>query len=179
MPSFLTPAFLAGLLAVAIPILVHLRMRERKTSQPFPSLMFVRRIPHKSFRRRTLQNLMLFAARALAVILLCLAFARPFFPVRAEDAVALAGPSGRVIALDVSASMGYEGVFERAVAEAERSITGAKGSVFSSFPMRSRASRRRRRIMGRRSPLSAAPVPVFARRASPPPFGSPVTGWAS
>lgn len=38
MPIFLSPVFLAGLLALAIPILVHLRMRERKTSQPFPSL---------------------------------------------------------------------------------------------------------------------------------------------
>lgn len=126
MPSFLSPAFLAGLLAVAIPILVHLRMRERRTSQPFPSLMFVRRIPHKSFRRRTLQNLLLFAARALALVLLCLAFARPFFPVKAGTDNSLAGPLGRVIALDVSASMQYQGVFPRAVAEAERAIRELK-----------------------------------------------------
>ncbi len=122
MPSFLTPAFLAGFLALAIPILVHLRMRERRTAQPFPSLMFVRRIPHKSFRRRTLQNLLLFAARALAVVLLCVAFARPFFPANASSRTALAGPSGRIIALDVSASMRYEGVFPRALAQAEQAI---------------------------------------------------------
>lgn len=122
MPSFLSPAFLAGLLTLAIPILVHLRMRERRTSQPFPSLMFVRRIPHKSFRRRTLQNLLLFAARALALILLSVAFARPYFPVEAGAGAALAGPVGRVVALDVSASMGYEGVFARARVEAERAI---------------------------------------------------------
>ena len=119
MPSLLAPAFLGGLLAIAIPILVHLRMRERKTAQPFPSLMFVRRIPHKSFRRRTLQNLLLFAARTLAVALLCLAFARPFFPAKAGDNAALAGPVGRIVALDVSASMRYEGVFPRALAQAE------------------------------------------------------------
>ena len=128
MPSFLSPAFLAGLLAVAIPILVHLRMRERRTSQPFPSLMFVRRIPHKSFRRRTLQNLVLFAARSLALVLLCLAFARPFFPVKAGADGALAGPLARVIALDVSASMQYQGVFPRAMAEAERAIRELKPS---------------------------------------------------
>ncbi len=122
MPSFLTPAFLAGLVALAVPILVHLRMRERKTPLPFPSLMFVRRIPHKSLRRRTLQNLPLFAARALAVTLLCLAFARPFFPVEAGGAASPTGPVGRVIALDVSASMGYEGVFPRALAQAEQAI---------------------------------------------------------
>lgn len=121
MPSLLSPLFLAGLLAVAIPILVHLRMRERKTAQPFPSLMFVRRVPHKSFRRRTLQNLALLAARTLAVVLLSIAFARPFFPVRAGEA-ALLGPVGRVVALDVSASMGYEGVFPRALALAEQAV---------------------------------------------------------
>ncbi len=128
MPAFLSPAFLAGLLAVAIPILVHLRMRERRTSQPFPSLMFVRRIPHKSFRRRTLQNLLLFAARSLALVLLSLAFARPFFPVKAGADGALAGPLARVIALDVSASMQYQGVFPRALAEAERAIRELKPS---------------------------------------------------
>ncbi|MBX7187392.1 MAG: BatA and WFA domain-containing protein [Vicinamibacteria bacterium] len=122
MPSLLSPAFLAGLLALVVPILVHLRMRERRTSQPFPSLMFVRRIPHKSLRRRTLQNLLLFSARALALSILCLAFARPFFPVEAGSAAALTGPLGRVVALDVSASMRYEGVFPRALAEAERAI---------------------------------------------------------
>jgi hypothetical protein len=121
-PSLLAPAFLAGLLAVVVPILVHLRMRERKTSQPLPSLMFVRRIPHKSFRRRTLQDLLLFAARALAIILLSLAFARPFFPRNALGLAAAAGPVGRIVALDVSASMRYEGVFARGLAEAERAI---------------------------------------------------------
>jgi len=127
-PSFLSPAFLAGLLAVAIPVLVHLRMRERRTSQPFPSLMFVRRIPHKSFRRRTPQNLLLFAARTLALVLLSLAFARPFFPVKAGTDRGAMGPLGRVIALDVSASMQYEAVFPRAVAEAERAIRELKPS---------------------------------------------------
>lgn len=128
MPSLLSPAFLAGLLALTIPILVHLRMRERRTSQPFPSLMFVRRIPHKSFRRRTLQNLLLFSARSLALILLCLAFARPFFPVTDADAGALRGPLGRVVALDVSASMRYDGVFPRAIAQAEQAIREVSGA---------------------------------------------------
>lgn len=126
MPSFLSPGFLAGLLAVTIPILVHLRMRERRTSQPFPSLMFVRRIPHKSFRRRPLQNLLLFTARTLALVLLCLAFARPFFPVEAGADAGATGPLGRVVALDVSASMQYEGVFARALAEAEQAIRELK-----------------------------------------------------
>lgn len=128
MPSLLSPFFLAGLLAVAVPVLVHLRLRERRTAQPFPSLMFIRRVPHKSYRRRTLQDLALFTARALAVVLLCLAFARPFFPVRAGGGAPLTGPVGRVVALDISASMGYEGVFARAQAAAEQAVREAAES---------------------------------------------------
>jgi hypothetical protein len=125
MPGLLSPAFLAGLLALAIPILVHLRLREKRVSVPFPSLMFVRRIPHKSSRRRTLQNLLLFAARSLALILLCFAFARPFFQSRTAAASGRAGVLGRVVALDVSASMRYEGVFPRALAAAESALREA------------------------------------------------------
>ncbi len=125
MPSLLSPIFLAGLLARTTPSLVHRRMRGRKTSPPCASLMSFRRVPHKSYRRRTLQDLALFAARALAIVLLCFAFARPFFPVRAEEGTALAGPMGRVVALDVSASMGYEGVFARARAAAEQAVREA------------------------------------------------------
>jgi len=50
--TFLTPAFLIGLSALAIPVLVHLIQRERKRVVEFPSLMFVRRIPYQSVRRR-------------------------------------------------------------------------------------------------------------------------------
>jgi hypothetical protein len=44
--SFLAPALLAGLLAIAIPIVVHLVQRDRRTIVAFPSLMFLRRIPN-------------------------------------------------------------------------------------------------------------------------------------
>ena len=121
MPSLLAPAFLAGLVALLVPVLVHLRMRERKASVPFPSLMFIQRVPHKSLRRRTLQNLVVFAARCLAIGVLCFAFARPFFPASAVGATPT-GPVGRVIALDVSGSMSYGDVFVRATAEAAKVV---------------------------------------------------------
>ena len=50
--SFLSPLFFAGLAALAIPVLIHLIQRERKTIVEFPSLMFLRRIPYQSVRRR-------------------------------------------------------------------------------------------------------------------------------
>ena len=54
--SFLAPLFLAGLVAVAVPILVHLIQRERKNIVEFPSLMFIRRIPYQSVERRRIHN---------------------------------------------------------------------------------------------------------------------------
>ena len=51
--SFLTPAFFVGLLAIGIPILIHLTQKEKKTIIDFPSLMFLRRIPYTSVRRRS------------------------------------------------------------------------------------------------------------------------------
>ena len=53
MPSgFLAPWFLGGLALVAIPVLVHLTRRDRAAPVPFPSLMFVRRLPQATTRRR-------------------------------------------------------------------------------------------------------------------------------
>ena len=75
--SFLAPALLAGLLAIAIPIVVHLVQRERRTTQAFPSLMFLRRIPNQSVRRRAIRHWPLLALRILAFVLIALAFARP------------------------------------------------------------------------------------------------------
>ena len=76
--AFLVPAFLAGLAAIAIPVFVHLRHRERKEPVRFPSLMFLRRIPFREVRRQQIHQWPLFLLRVLAVALLVFAFARPF-----------------------------------------------------------------------------------------------------
>lgn len=44
-PAFLVPAFLAGVAALAVPIVLHLRDREEGRSIRFPSLMFLERLP--------------------------------------------------------------------------------------------------------------------------------------
>src|SRR5688572_5229871 len=77
--SFLNPFFLLGLAAIAAPILVHLVRRTRARRVEFPALYFVRQIPQRTIRRRTLHNLLLLILRCLAVLLLVFAFTRPFF----------------------------------------------------------------------------------------------------
>jgi hypothetical protein len=123
--SFLAPLFLAGLAALAIPILIHLTDRERRDVVVFPSLMFVQRIPHQTVRRQRIRNWVLFLLRSAAVALLVLAFARPLVD-RVGAAGALRGGRELVILLDRSYSMAYGDRWSRALAAAERAFDGVR-----------------------------------------------------
>jgi aerotolerance regulator-like protein/VWA domain-containing protein len=120
--GFLAPAFLAGLALLAVPVLVHLTHRPRSTTVPFPSLMFLQRIPYKSSRRRTLRNRLLFALRCAALALLAAAFARPFLGSRGTLAASAGQGRTRVILLDRSGSMAYGERWAKGVAAARRAI---------------------------------------------------------
>jgi hypothetical protein len=122
--AFLNPIFLLGVMAAALPVLVHLVRRTRAERLQFPSLMFLRRIEQKTIRQRRLRNLLLLAMRCMALLLLALAFARPYFSGHNTSASG-SGKSASVILLDVSYSMRYPGVFERARAAARDRINGA------------------------------------------------------
>jgi hypothetical protein len=123
--SFLFPAFLIGLAALAVPIIIHLTRRQSKQSIDFPSLMFVQQIPHRSTQRRSIRNWPLFLMRCAAVALITLAFARPLFD-REETAAAAATTGARevVVLLDRSHSMGMGGRWERAKSAALEQLDG-------------------------------------------------------
>src|SRR5215467_15485926 len=101
--AFINPFFLIGVLAATIPVVVHLVRRTRAPRVPFPSLMFIRQIEQKTIRRRRLRNLWLLVLRCLALLLLALAFSRPYIAAGNRDLASLAGTG--VILLDVSYSM--------------------------------------------------------------------------
>ncbi len=120
---FLAPLFFLGLAAIAVPIFVHLIQRERKDIIAFPSLMFLSRIPYQSVERRRIHNWWLLLLRIAAMLLVIVAFSRPFLnrdPVRA--AAATTGAREVVILLDRSASMGYGDHWSRAQAEARKIV---------------------------------------------------------
>ena len=122
--SFLAPLFFAGLVAVAVPILVHLTNRDRRSVVRFPSLKFLTKIPYRQMRRQRIQHWFLFAVRVLAIVLLVAAFSRPLIEGALVAATDDAPGREVIIALDRSYSMAYGDTWQRAVdatAEAIRS----------------------------------------------------------
>ncbi len=120
--GFFTPWFLAGAVAVGLPIWLHLLRKHRSTPLPFASLMFFEQHVQSSIKHRRLRYLVLFALRTLLILLLVLAFAQPYIrqnilPTRRTGEVA-------VLAIDNSLSMRAGDRFERARQEARRAIGG-------------------------------------------------------
>ena len=116
--SFLYPAFLAGAVAIALPIALHFLRRDVAPEVPFSAVRLLRRSPIERSHRRRLRDLLLLAARVAALFLLAAAFARPY--------LTAAGPSPlRLVAIDRSFSMDAGGRFSRAVDLARRAIADA------------------------------------------------------
>ena len=115
--AFLYPLFLAGGLAIAIPIVLHLLRRDVAPEVPFTAVRLLRRSPLEQTRRKRLRDLLLLMARVAALLLLAAAFARPYF------AAAAGAPSLRIIALDRSFSMSAPGRFQQAQALARQAVT--------------------------------------------------------
>lgn len=110
MISFLSPLFLAGAAAVAIPIVLHLLKREPEARVRFSAVKLLRNAPVEHTSRRHLRELLLLALRIAALLLLAFAFARPFV----VDGAARAASGATVVALDTSLSMTAPGQFARA-----------------------------------------------------------------
>ncbi len=125
--GWLAPALLAGLAALAVPIILHLLQRERRQVVEFPSLMFLRRIPQETTRRRRIRHPLLLALRLLALALLAFAFARPFLRDRLTALPVTRESREVVILLDRSYSMGYGDRWSRAVAAAGQSVDALRG----------------------------------------------------
>src|ERR1041385_8023479 len=105
--GFVAPLVLLGLGALALPVLIHLIQRERKRVVEFPSLMFLRKIPYQSVRRRRIRDWSLLLMRLAALTLIVLAFARPFFRRASLAAATQQGAKETVVLLDNSYSMDY------------------------------------------------------------------------
>ncbi|NLI00632.1 MAG: VWA domain-containing protein [Chthonomonadales bacterium] len=124
--TFISPGFLWALAAVSVPLLLHLVRRRRIRVLRWAAWQFLVQSQQRLRRRLRLEQMILAAIRALIVALIVLAFARPVIRSRAIGQAG-SGPIHAVIALDNSASMGFERAgetdFERARKAADQIIS--------------------------------------------------------
>ena len=99
--QFLYPNFLWGLLAVSVPVAIHLLQLRRPQRVLFTNIGFIREAELTTTQRRRLQELLVLLTRVLGVIFLVLLFAQPFIP--AQHAVQQS--SNVEVLLDASPSM--------------------------------------------------------------------------
>ena len=75
--NFLNASLLGGAALIAVPIVLHLIMRQRPKLLEFPAMRFVQKRHDSNQRRLRLRHLLLLLLRAGAIALLALALARP------------------------------------------------------------------------------------------------------
>lgn len=116
--SFLYPLFLAGIGAVALPIILHMIRRHTRKRITFSSLMFLRTSIPRFKNRTRIENLLLLILRCIILCLLAFGFSRPFFP---REAPANRLPLSRriVLLIDTSASMRRAGMWDQVISQAK------------------------------------------------------------
>ncbi len=113
---FLSPLALFGLALVTLPVVIHLLVRRRAGRLDFPSLKFLRETPSFRLRPRRIQQPLLLALRAAALILLVIGFARPFISFNSQTKPL------RIILIDASLSMSAQGRAQAALEQAQSII---------------------------------------------------------
>ncbi|HWE40391.1 MAG TPA: BatA domain-containing protein [Isosphaeraceae bacterium] len=104
--SFVTAGLAAGAALAAIPVIIHLVMRQTPKRVIFPALRLIKERQKRSHKRLRIRNWLLLAARALLIALMALALARP----RLYSQTALGDrevPTALAFVFDTSLSMGY------------------------------------------------------------------------
>lgn len=103
--TLLSPWMLAGLGLIVLPVLAHLLHRRIKRRVMFPSLMLLSQTvaTHRSFEQ--VRRWLLLALRCLAILLIVLAFARPWWVSKSVGAATLEQATATVIVVDLSASL--------------------------------------------------------------------------
>lgn len=122
--GLLAPWFLAGLVALGLPIYLHLLRRHKMEPKPFSSLMFFERRTQSSVKHRRLRFYLLLTLRLAMLALLAFLFAQPFL-----NRPATAGPGRKLvlIAVDRSFSMRATNALQDAKRQALSAIDSVRG----------------------------------------------------
>ncbi len=100
--QFLQGPILYGLIALAIPIIIHLFYFRRFKKVYFTNVKFLKEVKEETSARRKIRNLLVLLSRLLALGLLILGFAQPFLP---QDTEVKKGAKAVSVYVDNSFSM--------------------------------------------------------------------------
>jgi len=117
--QFLNPAFLFGLFAVAIPIIVHLFKFRKLKVVYFSNTAMLQQLKNETVSRTRLKHLLVLCARILTIVCLVLAFAMPFIPLT-KNQTRSKGKAVVALYVDNSFSMMGEGVEGQLLEEAKK-----------------------------------------------------------
>jgi len=104
--TFLNTSILMGLIAVSIPIVIHLLTRQKVKKLFFSSLIFLKELQTKKIRRIKIRQILLLLIRTLIILFLILAFARPTVKSELSSAIQSKAKTSAVLLFDNSMSMG-------------------------------------------------------------------------
>ncbi len=102
--QFVNPLFLFGLLAVSVPVIIHLFNFRRYRKVYFTNVRFLQEIRQETQKQSQLRHLLILALRILAIASLVFAFAQPYIPVSDVSKTRRAGNSVSIF-VDNSFSM--------------------------------------------------------------------------
>ena len=106
---FLNPSILLGLLAAAIPILIHILNFRKLQKVEFSTLSFLKELQKSKIKKIKLKQWLLLLLRTLIIIFIILAFARPTLENVSIAGGASTAKSSSLFILDNSFSMSYVG----------------------------------------------------------------------
>ena len=101
--SFVYPSFLLALLALAIPIIIHLFSFRRYKKVYFTNVKFLKEVKEQKANRTRLKHLLVLLSRLLILAFLVLAFAQPY--IKKDETAMVKGDKGVSIYIDNSQSM--------------------------------------------------------------------------
>lgn len=107
MDWFMNPALLTGMSLAAVPIILHLIMRQKPRKLVFPAMQFLRTRHQANTRRLQLKHLLLLALRILLICLMAAALARPRLSAGSGLLADQAAPVTAMFVFDTSPRMRY------------------------------------------------------------------------
>lgn len=107
--TFLNPAVLIGLLAAAIPVIIHLLNLRKLKKIEFSTLAFLKELQKNKIRKIKIKQWLLLALRVLIILFIVMAFARPALRGLSIAGTTSAAKTSAVFILDNSFSMSVLG----------------------------------------------------------------------